>query len=105
VAVYVDALQVGFETDAQARRVGERHNHQWCHLWADSPDELHEMAQRIGMRRSWFQDKKGRSRLGIDFPHYDLVPSRRARAVRLGAQEASLRKWIAARLRERKATD
>lgn len=47
-------------------------------MYADSLDELHRMAEAIGMRRAWFQDD---ARL----PHYDLVPARRARAVELGA--------------------
>lgn len=51
-----------------------------CHLYADSPDELHAMAKAIGLRREWFQDRP-------DFPHYDLVPARRVRAVALGAIE------------------
>ncbi|HMN12797.1 MAG TPA: DUF4031 domain-containing protein [Bellilinea sp.] len=44
--------------------------------------ELHEMADRIGMKRSWFQDKPGR-------PHYDLSPGKRALAVRNGAVEVT----------------
>lgn len=66
-------------------------NHGWlmygrnipnCHLFADTIDELHVFALKIGMKIEWFQDKK-------KLPHYDLTPDRRARAVRAGAREVS----------------
>lgn len=47
----------------------------WCHLATDeSLDELHAMAERLGLKREWFQDKP-------NSPHYDLVPSKRALAL------------------------
>jgi hypothetical protein len=52
----------------------------WCHMTADSDEELHEMADKIGHKREWFQPHpKGN--------HYDLTPSRRALAVKYGAIE------------------
>ncbi len=51
-----------------------------CHMVADSLDELHEMAERIGMKREWFQDLPKASH-----PHYDLNEERRAHALELGA--------------------
>jgi Protein of unknown function (DUF4031) len=51
-------------------------------MYADTLEELHAMAARIGMKRSWFQDKS-------KLPHYDLVPRRRDEAVNLGAVEHS----------------
>lgn len=51
-----------------------------CHLLADTLDELHVMAQSIGLKREWFQDKRSGK-------HYDLVPSKRAAAVAAGAIE------------------
>jgi len=51
-----------------------------CHLIADTLDELHTMAEAIGLRRAWFQNSRS-------VPHYDLVASRRARAVAAGAVE------------------
>lgn len=56
----------------------------WCHLLADSIDELHEFAGRLGLRRTWFQ---GSSR----FPHYDLTANKRLQAIRLGAQAVDAR--------------
>jgi hypothetical protein len=55
-----------------------------CHLLADTAEELHAFAARLGMRRSWFQDH-GR------IAHYDLTVRRRAAAVALGALELDRR--------------
>lgn len=73
MAVYVDAL---------VRWPGARapFDKGSCHLTADTLEELHAFALRIGMRRSWFQDHRAA-------PHYDLTPGRREVAVRLGAVE------------------
>lgn len=50
-----------------------------CHLLADTLDELHDFAQKIGLKRSWFQNGSA--------PHYDLTASRRIEAVKAGAIE------------------
>jgi hypothetical protein len=72
-----------------ARRVGRK----WSHLWTDGTvDELHAFAAKLGMRRSWFQGHHA------DFPHYDLVPARRAMAIRLGAIE--ILKWYRNRVQK-----
>lgn len=57
-----------------------------CHMFSDSPDlnELHQMAEKIGMKRAWFQPHKVA-------PHYDLVASRRISAIALGAIEVDRR--------------
>ena len=52
----------------------------WCHMIADSEEELHRMAARLGMRREWYQGD-----------HYDLRPDDRALALSLGAEEMSTR--------------
>lgn len=54
-----------------------------CHMLADTAVELHDMADRIGMHRRWFQPRS--------FPHYDLSEPRRAMAVQLGAVEVDRR--------------
>lgn len=66
-----------------------------CHLIADSLDELHEFANRIGMKRAWFQND---SRL----PHYDLNKNRRAIAVRMGVVEIDRREFVS-KMRELQA--
>lgn len=50
-----------------------------CHMVADTLAELHDMADRIGLKRHWFQP--------LSFPHYDLALSSRKRALQLGAVE------------------
>lgn len=57
---------------------------QACHMFADTEAELHHLAGVIGLRRSWFQPKKG-------LPHYDLTAGRRRAAVRQGAIEVTRR--------------
>lgn len=83
MSVYVDEVR-DWTFIAKAR--GLRHTH-WCHLTADTEDELHTFAKRLGLRRSWFQKKSDR-----DYRwHYDIVPTKRAQAVRLGAVEVDRR--------------
>ena len=49
------------------------------HMYADTPSELHALADRIGLKRSWFQDT------GHGLPHYDLTDGKRAQALAAGA--------------------
>ena len=69
----------------QASRWGRR----WCHCWSDTHNvpELLAFAARLGLRAEYIQ------RLA-DFPHFDLIPSKRALAVRLGAKPVNLRDWL-----------
>jgi len=93
MTVYVDSLvewgapgEYKGKDAAQAERVGARHGHRWCHMVSDQgPDapELHVMALGLGLRLSWFQGD-----------HYDLVPSKRAAALALGALEADRAKIV-----------
>ena len=73
MSIYVDAL----------RRVKGR---LWCHLLADSVEELHGFAQGVGIKRRWFQDHR--------HPHYDLSPTRRRQAVERGAIEVTTRELL-----------
>ncbi len=51
-----------------------------CHLWADTEEELHAFAARLGLKRAWFQEPpKAR------WKHYDISLGVKARAIRLGA--------------------
>ena len=59
-----------------------------CHLIADTEEELHQMADQIGLRRSWFQKKNDQ------IPHYDLVRSKRVKVVRAGAVEISIKQFV-----------
>jgi|GEM_PF-1832511 len=69
MAVYVDELKPALWKYRKS-----------CHLYADTLKELHEFAIKIGMKRTWFQDRLG-------FPHYDLTAGRRKAAVLWGAIE------------------
>jgi hypothetical protein len=56
-----------------------------CHLTCDGDlAELHAFAERIGMKRAWFQPHSSA-------PHYDLTPARREKAIALGAVFVSAR--------------
>lgn len=66
-----------------------------CHMFADTPDELHTMAEAIGMQRRWYQTPDGPK--PASFPHYDVCLMRRARAVELGAIEVDRRQGHEAR--------
>lgn len=100
MSVYVDPLFVGIESDAQAARVGARNGHQWSHMWADTEEELDQFAAQLGMKLVWKQDQ---GRAHGKLIHYDLTPSRRARAVKLGAVEITVREWLRAKRAEIKA--
>lgn len=52
----------------------------WCHLTADSTEELHAFAAELGLRREWFQPGSTPSR-----DHYDVSTSKRQQAIALGA--------------------
>lgn len=51
-----------------------------CHMAADTFEELHAMADRIGVARRHFQGD-----------HYDVCKASRAKAVAAGAKEVSSR--------------
>lgn len=54
-----------------------------CHMFTDGDlEELHALAARIGLKRSWFQAH-------ASTPHYDLTPSRRTAAIAAGAVEVT----------------
>lgn len=78
MSVYVDDMQAQY-----GRMV-------MCHMMADTEKELHEMADAIGVRRKWYQGD-----------HYDICKSKRAWAVRLGAQEVDTRFMVELRKQQR----
>ena len=67
MAVYVDDSRLAWRGKS------------WCHLVADSINELHAFAEQLGLRREWFQDR-------TMYPHYDVTVAVRAKALALGAQ-------------------
>jgi hypothetical protein len=67
----------------------------YCHLLADTQEELHAMAAELGIPRRAFQDHPWRW-------HYDLPAHLRPEAVRLGAVEVTMHA-IGALIRARRA--
>jgi hypothetical protein len=65
------------------------------HMQADTVEELHGMAGRLGLKRSWFQSRPGKPW----HDHYDLTESKRTEAVGLGAVPIG---WREAAQRNRK---
>lgn len=87
MACYVDAI---CEYPNSGLRFTE-----FCHLLADTRDELHEMADNLDIPRRFFQDHPWRW-------HHDLPAHLRVRAVELGAQELTMHE-VGALLRRRRA--
>ena len=75
LAVYVDNVRINWR------------GRQWCHLVADSLDELHRFANSLGLKRVWFQAH-------ASLPHYDVTIEVRAVALSLGAVAADRRTLI-----------
>ncbi|WP_081284722.1 DUF4031 domain-containing protein [Chromobacterium subtsugae] len=69
MAVYVDDMRAQY-----GRMI-------MCHMLADTDEELHAMAARIGVARRWHQSAS------TPHSHYDVCLAKRAAAVRLGALE------------------
>ena len=75
----------------------------WYHLFSDEiyPGELHVFAQKLGLRRSYFQKGSVGIRPAPWKDHYDVVASKKARAIRQGAKpvtrEEAVEIWQAKR--------
>lgn len=87
MTVYVDDFRI-------SARVGNI-NGRWSHLTADTRDELHAFAARLGLRRTWFQDLETKhpsprpGSFAAESWHYDVTDSKRRQAIRLGAVPVS----------------
>lgn len=75
MTVYVDTMRAPF-----GRMV-------MCHMVADTSEELHAMAQRIGVLRRWCQNQ------GTYREHYDIALSKRKLAIVAGAREIGLHEF------------
>ncbi len=89
MAVYVDDWR-------QRARLGPITS-RWSHLIADGEDELHRFAERLGLRRAWFQFDHRHPHRG----HYDVPEHVRRRAIELGAEAVTWRE-LGALLRARR---
>lgn len=82
MTIYVDQIKEYPNIKGPAARHGKF----WCHMISDtSVEELHQFADRLGLKRQWFQPAKI-----LIHCHYDLIPSKRALAVKLGAVECNI---------------
>ena len=87
MACYVDSVR-------EYPTAGLRHT-RFCHLLADTREELHAMADELGAPRRYVQDHPWRG-------HHDLPEPLRARAVALGAREVTMHE-VGALLKARRA--
>lgn len=66
------------------------------HMIADSEQELHEMADKIGVNRKWWQSPEKTAG-----SHYDIALSKKALAIQFGAIEITWRQAGAMNSRRR----
>jgi hypothetical protein len=78
MTVYVDDMKASFG------------RMKMCHMIADSEEELHAMADRIGVARKWYQGD-----------HYDIALTKRTLAVEAGAVELPMRVLASMAIRRR----
>lgn len=94
MSVYVDDARI----PAQIGHLNTR----WSHLFADTPEELHAFANKLGLQRRWFQDPvvcgKPKARPGsraAENWHYDVTDRKRRHAIAMGAVAVSWREAAA----------
>jgi Protein of unknown function (DUF4031) len=88
VSVYVDDWR-------QPATVGTTTS-RWSHMTADSTEELHAFAEKLGLPKRAFQQKRNNP----VYDHYDLTEELRDKAISLGAVAVGWRE--AARIRRRR---
>lgn len=77
----------------------------WSHLTADTPEELHAFAAKLGLKRDWFQAKCKHGKCDpCPHWHYDVTDSKRTEAIALGARAVDLRE-MGDFIRERRQRD
>jgi Protein of unknown function (DUF4031) len=69
-----------FVDDMYLYPLGQYRGMKMSHMIADTEDELHAMADQIGVSRTWYQGD-----------HYDVCMSKRALAIKCGAVPITLR--------------
>ena len=85
MAVYVDDMSADYR------------GMKMCHMSADSTEELLAMADRIGVQRRWIQSA------GTWKEHFDICLSKRAKAVKAGAVEVTMRQLVTQQIAKREA--
>lgn len=77
--VYVD--------DMYTNPMGQFGRMKMSHMWAPDFDDLHKMADAIGLARRWFQ-------ANASTPHYDVSMSLRTKAIELGAEPVTMKELV-----------
>ncbi len=91
MTVYVDNMRMRVP-----KRIGTVRGGRWSHLIADTEEELHAFAARLGLQRSWFQDPRDKhpewpaDSYAANTWHYDVVDAKRRQAIELGAVAVGL---------------
>lgn len=65
----------------------ERRGRRWCHLLADSVEELHEFAAAVGLSKQAFHR-------AARIPHYDVTSTQRLWLLEQGAKPVTARQAI-----------
>ena len=79
MTIYIDETQYD---------IGLKGLYGWFHIITDGElEELHEFANKLGLKKSWFQNKPKR-------PHYDAHKTKRDKAIDLGAKEITTMEQI-----------
>ena len=81
--VYVDSLRI----NTKKKKSLFKHR-KFCHMSADTRWELVSFAKTIKLSIDWIQEKEG------FVPHFDLTPTKRAKAISNGAKELSNRDFV-----------
>ena len=76
MAIYVDRSSVSFK------------GRKWCHLMADTLEELHAFAQQMGIDARLFHRD-------ASYPHYDITLEMRSMVIAHGAVDADRKMIIA----------
>lgn len=85
MAVYVDDMSADYR------------GMKMCHMSADSTEELLAMADCIGVQRKWIQSA------GTWKEHFDICLSKRAKAVKAGAVQVTMRQLVTRQIAKREA--
>ncbi len=87
MTIFVDKITT--YPDAMISEAAKRWGNKWSHIWTDGDlEELHIMAESLGLRRSYLQKE---NKL---FPHYDIIPNKRSQAIRLGAEVSPVKEFL-----------
>lgn len=70
--IYIDNSNIKFKNMIMRHMMSDR---------LDGHQELHDFAEKLGLKRDYFQNNKG------DSPHYDISKSLKEKALELGAKE------------------